>query len=101
MWIFGRLVAFVTGLVAVSKTRVSRRGFFQAIGTLSLAPFAPELPSAPVPVPTPVAQEFSRIAFPLVRRIWQPLVANQLVGVQPMQMPSAKLFYMENKYGEK
>lgn len=34
-------------------------------------------------------------AFPLVRRVYPSLIANEIVSVQPMSMPSAELFYMD------
>jgi len=42
---------------------------------------------------------FSNIAFPIVRRVFGGLVANELVSVQPMSLPSGLLFYLDYTYG--
>lgn len=42
---------------------------------------------------------FSNIAFPIVRRVFGGLVANDLVSVQPMSLPSGLLFYLDYTYG--
>jgi hypothetical protein len=42
---------------------------------------------------------FGNIAFPAVRRVQPALVANQLVSIQPMTLPSGLLFYMDYTYG--
>ncbi len=42
---------------------------------------------------------FQSIAFPLVRRIFGGLIANELVSVQPMSLPSGLLFYLDYTYG--
>ncbi len=42
---------------------------------------------------------FQSIAFPMVRRIFGGLIANELVSVQPMAMPSGLLFYLDFTYG--
>tara|TARA_R110002051_G_scaffold167858_1_gene238525 strand:- start:711 stop:2387 length:1677 start_codon:yes stop_codon:yes gene_type:complete len=39
---------------------------------------------------------FQKFAFPLVRRVYPNLIANQLVGVQPMQGPVSQVFYLGN-----
>ena len=39
---------------------------------------------------------FQKFAFPLVRRIYPKLLANSLVGVQPMQGPVSQVFYLGN-----
>lgn len=38
---------------------------------------------------------FNKIAFPLVRRTFGRLLANEIVSVQPMNMPSGLLFYLD------
>lgn len=38
---------------------------------------------------------FNKIAFPLVRRTFGRLLANEIVSVQPMSMPSGLLFYLD------
>jgi hypothetical protein len=42
---------------------------------------------------------FSNIAFPIVRRVFGGLVANDLVSIQPMSLPSGLLFYLDYTYG--
>lgn len=44
-------------------------------------------------------QGFSNIAFPIVRRVFGGLVANELVSVQPMTLPSGLIFYLDYTYG--
>ena len=39
---------------------------------------------------------FQKFAFPLVRRVYPQLLANKLVGVQPMQGPVSQVFYLGN-----
>ena len=38
---------------------------------------------------------FAAVAFPIVRRVFGGLVANQLVSVQPMSLPSGLIFFMD------
>lgn len=42
---------------------------------------------------------FQNIAFPIVRRVFGGLIANELVSVQPMSLPSGLLFYMDFTFG--
>lgn len=42
---------------------------------------------------------FSNIAFPIVRKVFGGLVANELVSIQPMSLPSGLLFYLDYTYG--
>jgi hypothetical protein len=42
---------------------------------------------------------FSNIAFPIVRRVFGNLIANELVSIQPMSLPSGLLFYLDYTYG--
>jgi hypothetical protein len=44
---------------------------------------------------------FSNIAFPIVRRVFGGLIANDLVSIQPMSLPSGLLFYLDYTYGDK
>lgn len=44
-------------------------------------------------------QGFSNIAFPIVRRVFGGLVANELVSIQPLSLPSGLIFYMDFTYG--
>ncbi len=40
-------------------------------------------------------QGFAAVAFPLVRRVFGSLIANELVSVQPMSLPSGMIFFMD------
>lgn len=42
---------------------------------------------------------FSNIAFPIVRRVFGGLIANEIVSVQPMSLPSGLVFYLDYTYG--
>ena len=44
-------------------------------------------------------QGFTNIAFPIVRRVFGGLIANDLVSIQPMSLPSGLLFYLDYTYG--
>lgn len=44
-------------------------------------------------------QGFSNIAFPIVRRVFGGLVANELVSIQPMSLPAGLIFYLDYTYG--
>ena len=43
-------------------------------------------------------QGFSAVAFPIVRRVFGGLIANDLVSVQPMSLPSGLIFFMDFTY---
>lgn len=38
------------------------------------------------------------VAFPIVRRVFAGLIANELVAVQPLSLPSGLIFYMDYRY---
>jgi len=40
-------------------------------------------------------QGFAAVAFPIVRRVFGSLVANDLVSVQPMSLPSGVIFFLD------
>jgi len=42
---------------------------------------------------------FAAVAFPIVRRVFAGLIANQLVSVQPMSLPSGLIFFLDFTYG--
>ena len=44
-------------------------------------------------------EEWSGVALPLVRRIFGELAAQEFVSVQPMNLPSGLVFYLDFKYG--
>jgi hypothetical protein len=41
---------------------------------------------------------FSSVAFPIVRRVFGGLIANDLVSVQPMSLPSGLIFFLDFTY---
>ena len=42
---------------------------------------------------------FAAVAFPLVRRVFGALIANDLVSVQPMSLPSGLIFFLDFTFG--
>jgi hypothetical protein len=42
---------------------------------------------------------FAAVAFPIVRRVFGGLIANDLVSVQPMSLPSGLIFFMDFTFG--
>jgi len=42
---------------------------------------------------------FASVAFPIVRRVFGGLIANDLVSVQPMSLPSGLIFFLDFTYG--
>jgi len=45
------------------------------------------------------SEEWSGVALPLVRRIFGEIAAKEFVSVQPMNLPSGLIFYLDFKYG--
>ena len=45
------------------------------------------------------SEEWSGVALPLVRKIFGELAAQEFVSVQPMNLPSGLVFYLDFKYG--
>ena len=43
---------------------------------------------------------FAAVAFPIVRRVFGGLIANELVSVQPMSLPSGLIFFLDFTYGD-
>ena len=41
---------------------------------------------------------FAAVAFPIVRRVFGGLIANELVAVQPMSLPSGLIFFLDFTY---
>lgn len=44
-------------------------------------------------------EEWSGVALPLVRKVFGEISAKEFVSVQPMNLPSGLIFYMDFKYG--
>jgi len=47
----------------------------------------------------PGAEEWSGVALPLVRRIFGEVAAKEFVSVQPMNLPSGLVFFLDFQYG--
>jgi hypothetical protein len=45
------------------------------------------------------SEEWAGVALPLVRRIFAEFAAKEFVSVQPMNLPSGLVFYLDFKYG--
>ena len=45
-------------------------------------------------------QGFASVAFPIVRRVFGGLLANDLVSVQPMSLPSGLIFFLDFRYND-
>ncbi len=45
------------------------------------------------------SEEWAGIALPLVRRVFQEISAKEFVSVQPMNLPSGLVFWLDFKYG--
>lgn len=43
--------------------------------------------------------DFTRFALPLIRKAYPKLIADNLVGVQPMSQPASLIFYIRYRYG--
>ena len=46
------------------------------------------------------SEEWSGVALPLVRRIFGEIAAQEFVSVQPMNLPSGLVFFLDFKYGK-
>lgn len=42
---------------------------------------------------------FAAVAFPIVRRVFGQLIANEIVSVQPMSLPSGLIFFLDFNFG--
>lgn len=45
------------------------------------------------------AEQWNGVALPLVRKVFGEIAAKEFVSVQPMNLPSGLIFYMDYKYG--
>lgn len=45
------------------------------------------------------AEQWSGVALPLVRKVFAEIAAKEFVSVQPMNLPSGLIFYMDFQYG--
>ena len=55
--------------------------------------------TSPAGTTTSNQEEWSGVALPLVRRIFSSIAAQDFVSVQPMNLPSGLVFYLDFKYG--
>lgn len=77
---------------------IERRDFLTQISLLFAAIFMPwKLLEALTPKP---ALNFDSIALPLVRQVFGKLSAHDLMTIQPMSGPTAKVFYLDYKYAK-
>jgi len=44
---------------------------------------------------------FAAVAFPIVRRVFAGLIANDLVSVQPMSLPSGLIFFLDFQFSDR
>ena len=56
--------------------------------------------TSPAGAGTTGQEEWSGVALPLVRRIFAEIAAQDFVSVQPMNLPSGLVFYMDFQYGK-
>lgn len=42
---------------------------------------------------------FAKFAFPIIRRVFPSLIANEIVSVQPMSLPTGLLSHLDYAYG--
>jgi len=45
------------------------------------------------------SEQWAGVALPLVRRVFAEIAAKEFVSVQPMNLPSGLIFYLDFKYG--
>jgi hypothetical protein len=45
--------------------------------------------------------DFSSVTFPKIRTLFMPKLGPDLIGIQPMTLPSGSIFYIDYKYGTK
>jgi hypothetical protein len=45
-------------------------------------------------------EQWTGVALPLIRRVFAEIAAKEFVSVQPMNLPSGLVFYLDFKYGE-
>ncbi len=84
----------------IPGTLVSHKSDLSSLGTCIARKWGPD--DRPMQITVLWAKpprSFTDVTFPVVRRAVTPLVANRLVGIQPMSMPSGSIFYMDYKYG--
>ena len=78
------------------KDDYSKRVTAQLLENQAKSIISEKIDEATGDVPTSVGHlgAFQKFAFPLVRRVYPKLIANNLVSVQPMQGPVSQIFYI-------
>ncbi len=94
----------LSGLSGVGKEKMARLLENQAVevlkGTSSMLAEAAALSTGGAGlVSSGQVAGFTNVAFPIVRRVFAGLIANEIVSVQPMSLPSGLLFYLDYTYG--
>lgn len=82
-----------TGLLEGLNSERTRNGM-----ALLLENQAKELLREASAMSTGDVEGFAAVAFPLVRRVFGGLIANDLVSVQPMSLPSGLIFFLDFTY---
>jgi hypothetical protein len=84
-----------TGLLEGIKTETERAGMAQLLENQARQ-LVKEASSTGVAAGS---EEWAGVALPLVRRIFAEFAAKEFVSVQPMNLPSGLIFYLDFKYG--
>ena len=84
-----------TGLLEGLKTETERAGMAQLLENQARQ-LVKEASSTGVAAGS---EEWAGVALPLVRRIFAEFAAKEFVSVQPMNLPSGLIFYLDFKYG--
>ena len=84
-----------TGLLEGLKTETEKAGMAQLLENQARQ-LVKEASSTGT---TAGSEEWAGVALPLVRRIFAEFAAKEFVSVQPMNLPSGLVFYLDFKYG--
>ena len=84
-----------TGLLEGLRTETERAGMSQLLENQARQ-LVKEATSTGT---TQGSEEWAGVALPLVRRIFAEFAAKEFVSVQPMNLPSGLVFYLDFKYG--
>ena len=84
-----------TGLLEGLKTETERAGMAQLLENQARQ-LVKEASSTGIAAGS---EEWAGVALPLVRRIFAEFAAKEFVSVQPMNLPSGLIFYLDFKYG--
>lgn len=47
-----------------------------------------------------LSAKFSKFSFPMVRKVYPKLIADNLVGVQPLGQPASLIYYLRHRYSK-